>query len=530
MKKILKVALALLMMSVCLSVLACVPYSKAATPEQIEASIVKGLEWLAAQQQADGSWPTDYYVRVGYTGMAVLKFETRAVELKKDPLDQSYEYYAQVRNGLDFIFSMAQLVDISVQTHGNPDSNGNGKGVTFNTEGREGETYGTGIASMAIAASTHPEMVVSVVGSPVDGWTYKDVEQDVMDWLAWGQNEESNPGDWWRGGWGYDPNSIGWSDNSNSGYALLGLVYAESPLPHGFGLTVPQFVKDELNIWIDYIQNDINGDDLDGGSGYSGPDGWVNILKTGTLLQEMAFVGDTLATPRVDEAIKYIERHWNDLNGDPGWKWSLPTVHKQAMYTTMKGFTAFNIKLIDTDADGARDDDWFNEFADALLAEQALFPEGHWNTDVWAGDYIMPTCWALLILEKAAPPVAKYDLTVKVVDANTLDPISGAMVTASGPEYQEGFTGLDGKVKFEDILAGGYSVGASKTGYVPASVMVEVSEDTEITIRLMPEGPPQPVGGYEAPPNILTLIAPWIFLGFAISVGTIAVARRKTKY
>ncbi|MBX5328628.1 MAG: carboxypeptidase-like regulatory domain-containing protein [Candidatus Bathyarchaeota archaeon] len=309
------------------------------------------------------------------------------------------------------------------------------------------------------------------------------------------------------------------------------MIYAQASPPHGFGIPIPQFVKDELNFWIDYIQNDVNGDDMDGGSGYDNPDSWVNILKTGTLLQEMAFVGDTLATPRVQDAIDYIERHWNDFGYDyygTGWKGNPLPNHKQAMYTTMKGFEAFNINLLDLDGDNTPEHDWFNEMADALLAEQ--FPAGNWNYDVWAYDYILPTCWALLTLEKAAPPVAKYDLTVKVIDANTLDPISGAMVTANGPEYREDFTGLDGKVKFEDLLAGGYSVGASKTGYVPASVMVEVSEDTEITIRLVPEGPPQPVGGYEVPPNILTLIAPWIFLGFAISVGTIAVARRKMKY
>ena len=30
-----------------------------------------------------------------------------------------------------------------------------------------------------------------------------------------------------------------------------------------FGSTVPQFVKDELSLWIDYIQNDVDGDGND---------------------------------------------------------------------------------------------------------------------------------------------------------------------------------------------------------------------------------------------------------------------------
>jgi len=79
----------------------------------------------------------------------------------------------------------------------------------------------------------------------------------------------------------------------------------------------------ELNIWIDYIQNDVDGDIDDGGSGYEAPWDWVNILKTGNLLQQMSLVGDTTATPRVQAAVDYMETHWNDANQDPGWKGGL---------------------------------------------------------------------------------------------------------------------------------------------------------------------------------------------------------------
>ena len=35
---------------------------------------------------------------------------------------------------------------------------------------------------------------------------------------------------------------------------MLGLQYAETEDPlHGFNITIPQFVKDGLNIWMDYI-------------------------------------------------------------------------------------------------------------------------------------------------------------------------------------------------------------------------------------------------------------------------------------
>jgi hypothetical protein len=175
---------------------------KAADPEDIEDSIVAGLEWLADQQNTDGSWSPGYeYMLVGYTGMAVVKFEERAIDLGIDPLSPTYDYYDQVRDGLDFIFSQAEIVPISIQPAGNPDSDGDGIGVRF-FGNYSHYSYATGIAAMAIAASTHPEMTVDVAVSPVNGWTYEDVVEDVVDYLAFGQNEEEP----YTGGWGYYEN------------------------------------------------------------------------------------------------------------------------------------------------------------------------------------------------------------------------------------------------------------------------------------------------------------------------------------
>jgi hypothetical protein len=257
---------------------------------------------------------------------------------------------------------------------------------------------------MALAASTHPEMTVNVPASAVNGWTYEEVLCDAVDYLAFGQND----GGWERGGWGYEHNLVGWSDNSNTGYAVLGLAYAEAPTidsKPGFGCLVPEFVRAELNIWIAYIQNAVDGDPEDGGSGYTGPDDWVNILKTGNLLFEMAFVGDTADTPRVMDAVDYIERHWNDANPDPGWRgWPDDLAHKQAMYTTMKGFEALGIDIINV---GGMDVDWFDEMSTVLVAQQN--PDGSWGWDYW-GDELLGTEWALLTLQKVTiiPTIEVY--------------------------------------------------------------------------------------------------------------------------
>jgi hypothetical protein len=192
----------------------------------------------------------------------------------------------------------------------------------------------------------------------------------------------------------------------------LGLGYAEA-----FGATVPEIVKSELSIWIDVIQDDVDGDANDGGSWYTPSSSWVNILKTGNLLYEMALVGDTVETQRVKDAIDYIERHWDDPGGcDTGWR-----DHRQAMFTMMKGFEAFGIREIDLDDDGIPETDWFEVVSEHLIATQNA--DGSWPWDCWGGDDVLSTVWALLTLERAVPPI-EFPVPVDVKPMSCRNPIN----------------------------------------------------------------------------------------------------------
>jgi hypothetical protein len=378
-------------------------------------AIEDGVAWLVAQQNADGSWGASY--PVAETAFAVLKLETHATDPKPpdgcgygldSPFDPTYPYAENVSRGLNYIFANAYTIDIGTQTHDgsvdNPDTNGNGKGVYFS--GRR--TYETSIALMAIAASRTPDRIVNVPGSPVNGWTYKDVAQDTVDYLAWGQTDSG----YGRGGWSYAEmdNTGDRSDNSNTGFVVLGLLYAESN-EYAFKIPIPQFVRDELNIWIDYIQCKEAGTNY-GGSGYdSNPCGWVNTLKAGNLLFEMAFVGDTIHTQRVIDAVNYIERHWDDNNMQPGWRGD--PAHYQAMYCLMKGLETLGIEDITVNRGGSDVKvNWFAEFADVLVSQQNA--DGSWNDcpsyvredGGWGthGGTLLCTEWALLTLQKEVPP------------------------------------------------------------------------------------------------------------------------------
>ena len=344
----------------------------AASTEEIEEAVNAGISWLVGQQTATGEW--EYSGEISPTGFAVLKLEDYAFEHDTTPFDPAYDYVDNVLLGFDHLFRLAHLDDTDPLA----------PLVWFANSAGDHETYSTGIVMMAIAASQDPTRVVTTAGSLVNGWTYQDVVQACVNWFAATQNPD--------GGWRYF--GILNSDNSNTGYATLGLRYAEL-----FGCTVPASPKANLDGFVDYIQCDANG-----GSGYEVPCDWVNVLKTGNLLFEMAFLGDALTSVRAQDALAYIEAHWNDSGAginDPGWR----PQNYQAMYCLMKGFGAMGIQTIEV---LGIETNWYQEFADAIIASQAA--DGSWSGDPWGGQ-LLSTEWALLVLEYVVPP---YEVLIDI--------------------------------------------------------------------------------------------------------------------
>ena len=383
MKKWLMAAVVLVAMTLCMST------ASAVTEAEIEASIEAGLTWLAGQQiyPGDGSWPAGYS-KVGITSLAVKKFEHYAITHDTLPLDPNYRFYNQVKYGLNYIFSQAVVFDLT----GDPnDSDSDNIGITFG----DLRGYETGIALMAIAESNCPDSIVDAPAIPeIHGVTYRELAVDIMDYLAYHQNSS--------GGWGYQATDT--PDQSVTGYAVLGLAYASEPAPHGFGLTIPATVLTRLNSWIAGIQCNTPGVDF-GGSGYllSGPCYWVNCLKTGNLLFELALENRSSGDPAVDNAIQYLVNTWTDPSADPGWQ-----NHAQAAYCIMKGLEFQGITgMLPNSAI-----DWYDDLASHLVAIQVL-PAGNWPADYWGNSTVLATAWALLTLERAAPSFGCDDIRIE---------------------------------------------------------------------------------------------------------------------
>ena len=363
-------------------------------PAHCLAAANRGLAWLVTGQQFDGSW--GFSLPVAATGFAVLKLETYAREIGTTPFDPGFVYKDQVARGLDYLFSQAQLSPISVQPAGAPDGNGNGQGIAVSSL-----MYENAIALMAVAAGAAPDRVVTTNGTQVTGWTYRAVVQEMVDYMAFAQSDGIlQPGAGCnRGGWRYnafdnDP-SIG--DNSVSQWATLGLEYARHP-DFGYQIAPPAWVTAELGKWVTCIQlRDGSADD--GASGYDDPnDGaFINAYKTGALVQQFSFLGRDATDPGAAAALGYLHRVWNDQNG-AGWH-GQPSDYL-TMYSIMKGMESMAI----TDLGGI---DWYTEFCNQLELEQqpnGAWPPSAWDPEASGSGGLLSTEWALLVLERAAPP------------------------------------------------------------------------------------------------------------------------------
>jgi hypothetical protein len=377
--------------------------AQAATEAEKRTAIDNGLAYLAANQNASGYWGSGTDYQIASTGSAVLAF----LEEKPNWGANAVAYQAVVDKGVDYLLSQASVVTISAQAAGNPDGDGNGKGVKLYPGGANSrDTYCTGLALPAIASTGTPNKVVTVgaLAGRTDGtgpggaWTYKDVVQNTVDYFAFGQNEGANPGP--RGGWRYYAN-YGSSDQSTTQWPVIANLYASK-----MGVSSPAFVKTELALWTDYIQymGGTPGTGSYGAAGYDGPSSaYGRVNETGALLLEQNWLGMSTSNSDVQAALDYIERQWqttanSTYSGNFGHPYAMWAVYKGLEQTigvdnmTVMGNLHANPGDIDNPNHGYN---WWEDYCEYLVSTQA--GNGSWaGYSSWGSSLATP--WYINIL------------------------------------------------------------------------------------------------------------------------------------
>ncbi|MBD3316819.1 MAG: PKD domain-containing protein, partial [Chitinivibrionales bacterium] len=328
-----------------------------------------------------GYWNHSSY-EANATASAVQAFEINGHLENGSALDDPY--VETVARGMNYLFDHLKYVNIGMQEYGNPDANGNGIGISVN-EGHE--PYQLGAVMDAIIAGGTPDAINQMGGTNISGRSYLSIVQDMADQHSWGQGDHSSG----RGGWRYNWNSSS-SDNSVAQWGAIGLIPAERL----WGVTVPVFVKEQNNRWLNY-SNHSNGQ-----FGYSSTGtAWGPYATTPSGMVQLAFADKTTADDRWVRAINYLagdQNKWNNF---------LNSNYLYGFYSFAKAMRLANPKPIEILPNGI---DWYNDdvkgMARKLIATQRN--DGSWYMGSVSG-YHTNTAWATVILTPTLfekPPVA----------------------------------------------------------------------------------------------------------------------------
>ena len=425
---------------------------------RVNLAIQKGLKYLYLNKisttvngEPAYTWNGSYYVGAP---LAVLAFENHG-HLGKN--DKSGDIYADVVDkGLNYIVYYMRPMSAAVNPPYDSDINGNGLKIYYYND--TNYLYVGGIATMAIAGSASPLEVIGPEGyGAVAGMTYKQLLEDMVDYLAYAQNDSGS----YAGGWRYYRN-YGSSDNSVGQWPLLGLAEAEKD---PWGITAPEWVKTRLVSWINYSQG------ANGGFGYTAANSYANIAKTGAGIAMIAYAGSGGSIPN---AINFVDNYWNVDGG--GYLNHYHLGYHYATYAVKKGMEYADLSLV-----GAHD--WQEEYNQWYVDNQyanGSWPNGYWITTGYGTT--LPCSFGLLVLAplEACKPLADAgdDQEVSEGDSVVLD---GSASSHTCPndysivsfEWDFDYNGVDFDVD-----------GAGETSVVPGYDLPDGVESMNFTVAL----------------------------------------------
>jgi VCBS repeat-containing protein len=412
-------------------------------------AIDKGLWYLHKQLQlgasiggiAQGNWTTGNTTAA--TSSAVQAFlinnHRETGNRDEDP------YVDDVARGMVFLLNNLAPLAIGVQTAGDPDTNGNGIGLTLKDAASVPEGYVLGQVVDAIVATGTPTAVASVGdATAVLNRTYKDIVQDLMDSYYWGQGDASH--DIRRGGWWYDLNTG--SDSSAAQWGAIGGLAAQV-----WGIPVPAFVKSENLLWVDQSSFfDGSNAGIDGRFDYDGGNGSGSIFSQSAAeapsgLVQMVFDGLQSTSPQFKATERYISRLFYSSN-----VWNNEK-HIYGMYAMAKAFRLATpaVNILDAAGNAAPlvNFDWYRSepvggapmgVARILINNQLA--SGRWDAQQWVQDHVA-TAWSVIIL---SPTIFQLGPTASC-------------------DVEPATTGVGGTVSFDGSGSFHSDPGSSITGY-----------------------------------------------------------------
>jgi len=424
----------------------------------VNRAIENGLRflWVAQADRASNfpngqttNWPTDHDVTVA--SFVVLSFQNNGYRLPNSNAAATgiYQKYI-VQRGINYLFSHLQTRTLAVQYGGHDPCAGAGVEAApcvgyDNDQGDQG--YSDATISLALAASGAGTRTAGNFG-PVNGKSYREILQRVVNSIAWGQIDgDANCAG--RGGWTYglvDSNCDN-SDGSAVGWNLLAMLDAGSS-----GITVPSFVKPEFSTYA--LPDGLNSSTdlgVDGTFDYSADgkraqaDG-PNLAKTAIGMQGLFYAGKSATTASVKAAIDAISRRWPTgyYSGD---SWTCGGVGGVGCaYPMFNVFKALKLYAVATLPGSTRvagpgpipAGDWYAEYVDWFLTNQNA--DGHWAMQFSCcglGYDEDSTAMALVMLSPTAlvPPDEATFASVGLLQGNPLDSldlITTKVATAPG--------------------------------------------------------------------------------------------------
>lgn len=344
---------------------------------QTNYAIQRGLKYLYMTRTPvtlNGQPSYRWFDTNAISALSVLSFENHGHLATND---SDGDIYADtVKGGLNQVFNVLSGTSATMNntTYTDSDINGNGRKVYSSND-----LYRQSIMAMAVAGSASPLEVVGAAGSAeVAGKTYQVVLEDMIDWIAYAQQEGTSGS---AGGWRYSAN--GGSDNSVAQWPALALGEAgRAP----WNIQPPAWVKSRMRIWLDYSQS------AGGGFGYTSANYYDNVAKTGGGIAQMAVAGYFGAgNAKLNSAVSFLNTYWGSDGG--GWLYHYNLGYHYAMYSVKKGMDFANLTHV-----GAHDwQEEYNQWYVSHMVNQGT-NGGSWNGSYWIGSSYNPTAFALLVM------------------------------------------------------------------------------------------------------------------------------------